>query len=34
MLNELRAPRAGRVGRVAVAAGDGVDLGDLLVLLE
>ena len=31
MLNELRAPRAGRVERVAVAAGDGVELGDLLV---
>jgi biotin carboxyl carrier protein len=34
MHNELRAPRAGTVGRVVVAAGSGVELGDLLVVLR
>ena len=34
MQNELRAPRGGTVGRVAVAAGETVELGDLLVVLE
>jgi biotin carboxyl carrier protein len=34
MLNELRAPRAGRIERVAVVAGQGVELGDLLVRLR
>jgi biotin carboxyl carrier protein len=33
MQNELRAPRAGSVERVAVAAGETIDLGDLLVVL-
>jgi biotin carboxyl carrier protein len=34
MQNELRAPRAGTVARVAVAPGQTVELGDLLVVLE
>jgi biotin carboxyl carrier protein len=34
MHNELRAPRAATVERVAVAVGDGVELGDLLVVLR
>ena len=34
MQNEVRAPRAGRVGRVAVAAGTAVATGALLVRLE
>ena len=34
MQNELRAPRAGTVTRVAAAAGTTVELGDLLVVLE
>lgn len=33
MQNELRAPRAGTVARVAVAAGSTVEVGDLLVVL-
>ena len=33
MQNELRAPRAGTVERVAVGAGATVELGDLLVVL-
>jgi biotin carboxyl carrier protein len=33
MQNELRAPRAGTVQRVAVAAGTTVEVGDLLVIL-
>lgn len=33
MQNELRAPRAGTVTRVAVAAGSTVEVGDLLVVL-
>ncbi|HEX6401098.1 MAG TPA: biotin/lipoyl-containing protein [Actinomycetota bacterium] len=32
--NELRAPRAGTVTRVAVGAGSTVELGDVLVVLE
>jgi biotin carboxyl carrier protein len=34
MLNEVRAPRAGVVEQVAVVAGQGVELGDLLVRLR
>ena len=34
MENEVRAPRDGVVERVAVAAGETVDLGDLLVVLR
>lgn len=34
MQNELRAPRAGVVGRIATAAGSTVEVGDLLVVLE
>jgi biotin carboxyl carrier protein len=34
MQNELRAPRDGTVGRVAVAAGAKVELGDTLLVLE
>ena len=33
MENELRAPRAGTVERIAVAAGQTVELGDTLVVL-
>jgi biotin carboxyl carrier protein len=33
MQNELRAPRDGTVDRVAVGAGETIDLGDLLVVL-
>jgi glutaconyl-CoA decarboxylase len=33
MQNELTAPRAGTVRRVAVGAGSTVDLGDVLVVL-
>ncbi len=33
MHNEIRAPRAGTIERVAVAVGAGVELGDLLVVL-
>jgi biotin carboxyl carrier protein len=33
MQNELRAPRDGRVDRVAIEAGDTIDLGDLLLVL-
>jgi biotin carboxyl carrier protein len=33
MQNELRASRAGTVERVAVAAGETIELGDLLVVL-
>jgi biotin carboxyl carrier protein len=33
MQNELRAPRDGTVGRVAVGVGETIDLGDLLVVL-
>ncbi len=33
MQNELRAPRAGTVDRVAVEAGGTIDNGDLLVVL-
>jgi biotin carboxyl carrier protein len=33
MQNELRAPRAGRVERLVVSAGETIDLGDLLVVL-
>lgn len=34
MQNELRAPRAGVVGRIATAVGSTVEVGDLLVVLE
>jgi len=34
MQNELRSPRAGTIGRVAVGAGQTVDRGDLLVVVE
>jgi biotin carboxyl carrier protein len=34
MQNELRAPRAGTVARVAATAGSTVELGDVLVVLE
>ena len=33
MQNELKAPRDGRIERVAVEAGETIDLGDLLVVL-
>jgi biotin carboxyl carrier protein len=33
MQNELRAPRAGRVERVVVGAGDTIELGDLLAVI-
>jgi biotin carboxyl carrier protein len=33
MQNELRAPRAGRVERLAVGPGDTIELGDLLVVI-
>jgi biotin carboxyl carrier protein len=33
MQNELRAPRDGSVQRVAIAAGETIELGDLLVVL-
>jgi biotin carboxyl carrier protein len=33
MQNELRAPRDGTVERVAVGAGETIDLGDLLLVL-
>lgn len=34
MQNELRSPRAGRISRVAVGAGQTVELGDLLLVVE
>jgi biotin carboxyl carrier protein len=34
MQNELRAPREGTVTRVAVAAGENIEVGDLLLVLE
>jgi len=34
MQNELRAPRAGTIGRLAVGAGQTVELGDLLLVVE
>ena len=34
MQNELRAPRAGVIGRVAAAEGSTVEVGELLVVLE
>jgi biotin carboxyl carrier protein len=34
MQNELRAPRDGTVGRIAVGAGRTVDVGDLLLVIE
>lgn len=34
MQNELKAPRAGRVTRVGVAAGSTIEVGDLLVVLS
>jgi biotin carboxyl carrier protein len=34
MQNELRAPRDGTVTRVAVAAGENIEVGDLLLVLE
>ncbi len=34
MQNELRAPRDGVVSRVAVAPGDTIEIGDLLLVLE
>ena len=34
MQNELRAPRDGTVRRVAVAAGETSEIGDLLLVLE
>jgi biotin carboxyl carrier protein len=34
MQNELRAPRAGTIGRLAVGAGQTVELGDLLLAVE
>jgi biotin carboxyl carrier protein len=33
MQNELRTPRDGTIERVAVAVGETIDLGDLLVVL-
>jgi biotin carboxyl carrier protein len=33
MQNELRAPRAGSVERVAVAVGENVEVGDLLMVI-
>ena len=34
MQNELRAPRAGRIERVAVGPGDTIELGDLLAVIS
>ena len=34
MENEVRAPRAGTVERVAVGAGETVELGDILVVIR
>jgi biotin carboxyl carrier protein len=34
MQNELRTPRAGAVRRLAVAPGETVELGDLLLVVE
>ena len=34
MENELRAPRAGTVERIAVAAGQTVELGDTLIVIR
>jgi len=34
MQNELRAPRDGVVTRVAVAAGQTIEIGDLLLVVE
>jgi biotin carboxyl carrier protein len=34
MQNEVRAPRAGTIGRVAVGAGQTIELGDLLLVIE
>jgi len=34
MENELRAPRAGTVERITVAAGETVELGDTLIVLR
>lgn len=34
MQNELRAPREGTITRVAVAAGENIEVGDLLLVLE
>lgn len=34
MQNELRSPRAGTIGRLAVGAGQTVELGDLLLIVE
>jgi biotin carboxyl carrier protein len=34
MQNELRSPRSGTVGRVAVGPGQTVELGDLLLVVE
>jgi biotin carboxyl carrier protein len=34
MQNELRAPREGTVERVAVAVGDTIEVGDLLVVVR
>jgi biotin carboxyl carrier protein len=34
MQNELKAPRAGTVARVAVGPGQTVELGDLLLVIE
>jgi glutaconyl-CoA decarboxylase len=34
MQNELRAPRDGTITRVAVGAGENIEVGDLLLVLE
>jgi pyruvate carboxylase len=34
MQNELRAPREGTIGRVAVAVGENLEIGDLLVVID
>jgi biotin carboxyl carrier protein len=34
MQNELKSPKAGRVGRVVVAVGDAVGSGDVLAVVE
>jgi biotin carboxyl carrier protein len=34
MQNELKSPKAGRVGRVAVGVGDAVGSGDVLAVVE
>jgi biotin carboxyl carrier protein len=34
MQNELRAPRAGTIRRIAVAPGETVELGDVLLVVE